>query len=147
MLCGREEIIMVVTWIFKRFSRRNPKPPFLLQNTLKLTQQSSISTNICRGEYPRTPGPLTWDLTLCKSGRLNTDLILHRAMCYQQRWLWHPEKQTQQRWICSNRPMWFTPFDSMVTKFITFSPRNHPLHIRSLPVTSFDGWKFSWSAP
>jgi len=50
--------------------------------------------------------------------------------CYQQRWLQHPQKQMQQRWICFQR--WFTPFDSMVTKFVKFSPINHPhrLHFR-----------------
>jgi len=50
--------------------------------------------------------------------------------CYQQRWLWHPQKQTQRHWICFQRR--FTPFDSLVTKCITFSPKNHPpiLHFR-----------------
>jgi len=36
-------------------------------------------------------------------------------------------KTNAQRWICFQR--WFTPFDSMVIKFIKFSPKNHPNHL------------------
>jgi len=55
--------------------------------------------------------------------------------CYQQREL---QQQTQQRWICLLS--WFTPFDSMVTKFITFSPKNHQHHIYFRWRNSITGW-------
>jgi len=38
--------------------------------------------------------------------------------CYQHRWLRHPQKQTQQRWICFQS--WFTTFDlNQVYHFFT----------------------------
>jgi len=37
------------------------------------------------------------------------------------------KKQTERRWICFQRR--FTPFYSMVTRFITFPPKNHPPHL------------------
>jgi len=58
--------------------------------------------------------------------------------CYQQRWLRHPQKQAQQRSICFQR--WFTPFDAMVTKFITFSPKNHPPHLHFRWCNLIPGW-------
>jgi len=64
--------------------------------------------------------------------------------CYQQRWLrllWHPQKETQQRVICFQ--MWFTPFDSIVTKFITYSPKNHPPNFHLLWRNSITGCTIS----
>jgi len=63
-----------------------------------------------------------------------------RRCCYQQRWLRHPQKQTQQRWICFQR--WFTPSDSMVTELITFLPKIiHCVHF--LWRNSITGWTLS----
>jgi len=42
--------------------------------------------------------------------------------CYHQRWRRHRQKQTQERLICCHR--WFTPFDSMVSKIITFTKKS-----------------------
>jgi len=50
-------------------------------------------------------------------------------------------KQTQQRWICFQRC--FTPFDSMVTKFITFSPTNNPPHLHFRWLNLITGWTIS----
>jgi len=61
--------------------------------------------------------------------------------CYHQRWLRHPQKQTQQRWIGFQR--WFTPFDSVVIKFITFSPNNHPHHLHFWWRNSITCWTIS----
>jgi len=47
----------------------------------------------------------------------------------------------QQRWICFQK--WLTPFDSMVTKFVTFSPKNHPHRLHSQWRNSLTGWTFS----
>jgi len=71
------------------------------------------------------------------SGWTHIDLCTGRS-CYQQRWLRHPHKQTQQRWIFFQR--WFTPVDSMVTKLITFSPNNHPHSLHFLWRNSITGW-------
>jgi len=57
--------------------------------------------------------------------RLNAGRILRRAMLLPATVTLTSSKQMRQRWICCC--MWFTPFYSMVTKFITFSQRNHPL--------------------
>jgi len=57
------------------------------------------------------------------SGWTRIELCTGRCY-YQQRWLRHPQKQTQQRWICFQR--WFTLSDWMVTMFFTFSPKSHP---------------------
>jgi len=50
-------------------------------------------------------------------------------------------KQTQQRQICFQR--WFTPFDSMVTLFIKFSPKNHSPHLQFRWRNSITGWTIS----
>jgi len=64
--------------------------------------------------------------------------------CYQQRWLRHTQKQTQQRWICFQRWFrWFTHSDSTVTKFITFSPKNHPHYLHFRWRNSITGWNIS----
>jgi len=71
-----------------------------------------------------------------------TRIELCAGQCYyQQRWLRHPQKQMQHRWICFW--MWFTPFDSMVRKCITFSPKNHPHHLHFLWRNSITGWTIS----
>jgi len=75
------------------------------------------------------------------SGWIRIKLCTGRC-CYQQWWLWHPQKQMQQRWICFQR--WFTPYDSMVTKFkVNFSLKNHPhrLHFRWRNLKT--GWTIS----
>jgi len=71
------------------------------------------------------------------SGWTRIELYIGRC-CYQQRWLRHPQKQTQQRWICFQRR--FTSFDLMVTKCITFTPKNHPPHLHFRWLNSIMGW-------
>jgi len=61
--------------------------------------------------------------------------------CYKQRGLWHLQKQTQRRWICFQK--WFTPCDSMVTKFMTFSPKHHPQRLYFRWRNSIKYWTFS----
>jgi len=86
---------------------------------------------------------------LCVSGFTSTILISSWTLielstercCYQQRWLQHPRKKTQQRWICFQR--WFTRFDSMVTKFIIFSPKNHPPHFHFRWCNALTSWTIS----
>jgi len=71
--------------------------------------------------------------------RLNSHRIVHGTMLlYQQQGLQHPLKQTQQRWICFQR--WFTPLESIFTKFRTFSPTNHPPHLHFRWRNSITGW-------
>jgi len=53
----------------------------------------------------------------------------------------HPQRQTKQRWNCFQK--WLTSFDSMVTKFITFSRKNHPLHLHFRWCNSITGWTIS----
>jgi len=67
--------------------------------------------------------------------------IVHRAILLSAAAILLSSKQTQQRWICFAR--WFTPFDSMVTKFITFSPKNHPPHLHFRWRNSITGWTIS----
>jgi len=73
------------------------------------------------------------------SGRTRIELCTERC-CYQQRRLRHPQK-SQQRWICFQS--WFTPFDSMAAKFITFSPKNHPHHLHFRWRNSITCWTIS----
>jgi len=76
--------------------------------------------------------------------QLNSHRFVHRAML-----LWaavNTQKQTQQRWICFQS--WFTSFDSMVTKFITFLQKNHPHHLHFQWLSLITDWtvsKFSTS--
>jgi len=70
------------------------------------------------------------------SGLTHIELYKWRC-CYQQRWLRYPQKQSQQRWICFRS--WFTPFDSLVTKFIK---KNHP-HFYFRCRNSITSWTIS----
>jgi len=79
--------------------------------------------------------------TILISGWTCIELCTGRCCYMQQRWLRHPQKQMQYRWICFQR--WFTPIDSMVTKFVTFSPKNHPHRLYFRWRNSITGWTIS----
>jgi len=66
-------------------------------------------TSICKFRYKYFRFPVRHLI----SGWVRIELCT-RWCCYQQWWFRYPQKQTQQRWIYSH--VWYTPFDSMVTK-------------------------------
>jgi len=74
--------------------------------------------------------------------RLNSHRIVHRAMLLSAAMTSASSKTNiQQRWICFQR--WFTPVDSMVTKFVKFSPKNHPHRLHFRWRNSKTGWTIS----
>jgi len=73
--------------------------------------------------------------------QLNSHRICTGRCSYQQRWLRHSQKQMKHCWICLRR--WLTSFDSIVTKFITFSPKNHPHNLHFRWRNSITGWIIS----
>jgi len=66
--------------------------------------------------------------------RLKSHRIVHRAMLLSASVTSASSKKMHQRWICFQR--WF----SMATKFVIFSPENHPHHLHFRSRNSLTGW-------
>jgi len=142
---------MCASWDIRYFiSTSGSRPPSLIcpphwrRLVLTFVQICCLMLNICgfRWNFSYIPSPMSG---LSAAGFTSAILIscwtrIECACCYQQRWLRHPQKKMQQCWICFQG--WFTPFDSMVTKFVTFSPKNHPhrLHFRWRHSIGLPGW-------
>jgi len=129
---------MCTSWDIRYFiSTSGSRPPSLIFHSpwrrpvLKFVPLRCLMQKICGFRWSFTYNRFLMS-GLSASGFLSTILIsgwTHIELCtgrccYQQRWLRHPQKQMQQRWSCFQT--WFTPFDSMVTKFVEFSLKNHP---------------------
>jgi len=78
--------------------------------------------------------------------RLNSHRIVHRAMLLSAAVISASSKTNAA--MLYLLPKWFTSFDSMVTKFNTFSPKNHPHHLHfrwrnSIAGLLLDYWSIS----
>jgi len=143
---------MCTSWDIRYSS--SSRPPYLIfhppwcRHVLKFVPLRCSMQNICgfRWNFTYILSPMSalsvsgLTSVLYISGWTLKELCTGRC-CYQQRQLQHLQKQTKQRWNCFQR--WFTPFDSMVTKFITFSQKHHPHHLHFRWRNSITGWTIS----
>jgi len=126
---------MCTSWYIRYFiSTSGSRPPSLIVHppwrrpVLTFVPLCCLMQKICgfRWNFTYIPSPMSslsasgFPSAILISGWTRIELCKGRC-CYQQRWLRHPQNK------CSN-----ICFQSMVTKFVKFSPKNHPyrLHFR-----------------
>jgi len=146
---------MCTSWYIRYFiSTAGSRLPSLIfyppwrRHVLTFVPLCCLMQKICifRWNFTYIPSPMSglnasgFPSAILISGWTRIKLCTGRC-CYQQRWLRHPQKQMQQRWICFQ--MWFTNFDSMVTKFVKFAPKNHPHRLHFRWRNSITGWAIS----